>query len=97
VDCDKIESYTEQLSTITTRDSIFWEIIYHKLQNLKIIESDKKADVRIKLAVFYRNKNPKIVCIGNINILEVNGQIIQYNDDLVKLVRDFINNEASKS
>ncbi len=97
VDCDKLESYSGQLSTITTRDSIFCGSLYQDLHKLKVIGSDHKPDVRIKLIVSYRKKDPEIVCIGNNNIIEINGQIIQYNDDLVKLVRDFIDNAVVKN
>ena len=59
VDCDKIESYSEQLSTITTCDSIFCRRLNNHLEKLKIIESDYKPDVRIKLILFYRKKDSR--------------------------------------
>ena len=87
VDCDKIESYAEQLDqlNLTNADTIKKILAY--VDQLKSINNSRESDVRIKLEIMSLSKMVSTLCIGNNGIMQLNGKSVQYNKELVSYLR----------
>ena len=96
VDCDKIETYSEQVFQfeLTNPDTI--KSILGFIDELSHIEEMAEPDVRIKLEIMSKNNILKKLCIGNNGITILNSNKVSHSEELVSYLRRIIESKYSK-
>lgn len=75
---------------IILQDQEFFNRIQHALDGLQKIRAHEKPDVRIVLRIYYADNKVSTICVGNNRVLTIDGDVMNYSQDLVDLIRSAV-------